>query len=111
MPLTRVTPAVVDRVFELAEQEGLARITFSHPGYLAPDRALGYGDMLPGDIRRSLDAIITHVIDFHAHGLPTEVITEGSHLDGIYLYIALRRRDPDRAREVLQRLIQHQRAP
>ncbi len=48
-----------------------------------------------------MDLLMERAEDFHQRGLPIELLTVDNHADGVYLYLRLRERDPERAEEVL----------
>jgi len=49
-------------------------------------------------------AIFEYCEDFHRRGLDHEVLTVGNHTDNAYLYLAVERKNPERAKELLQLL-------
>ncbi len=51
-----------------------------------------------------MDTIFQHTLDLYQRGLQKEILTVGNHADGVYLYLNLKRDNPQRADEVLELL-------
>ncbi len=51
-----------------------------------------------------MDLICAHTLDLHKRGLEKEILTVGNHADGVYLYLKVKREQPERIDEVLQLL-------
>jgi radical SAM protein with 4Fe4S-binding SPASM domain len=61
-------------------------------------------DLSHEETRAVLDLIMNRTKDLHERGKPTEVLTVDNHADGPYVYMRLRKEDPERAKEVLELL-------
>jgi radical SAM protein with 4Fe4S-binding SPASM domain len=61
-------------------------------------------DLSHQQTRQALDLIMDRTRDLHQRGQPKEVLTVDNHADGPYLYIRLKKEDPQRAMDVLELL-------
>src|SRR5574337_747388 len=91
-------PAICD----MAEQERLDRLYFSHLVYAGRGTGLIHDDLSPEEKRRALDCLIQRGVDFHRRGLKMEVTTGNNDADGVYLYLTLRDSAPAQAHTVFQ---------
>ncbi len=124
MTLTRHTVADLPRIFDFIEREEIDRACFYHlvPSGRARNLLLEQPPLLPRSIyhvvpspqgrrapgedlspeesRRALDIILARTEDLHKRGKAVEILTVDNHVDGVYLYLTLRERDPERAEHV-----------
>lgn len=100
LTLTRHTVADLEHIFALVEQEGIQRVCFYHLVYSGRGRRLLTDDLSPRETRATLDRIFAQVMRWHAQGRQVEALTVDNHSDGPYLWMWLRRRDPERAAAV-----------
>lgn len=96
--------ADLDTVFDLAEQERIPRVCVYHLGYAGRGGKISPFDLTAEQTRAVLDRVFARCDDFHRRGLDHEILTVGNHADNAYLYLAIERRHPGRAREVRQLL-------
>jgi len=54
--------------------------------------------------RRAVDLILQRADDFKSRGIPKEILTVDQHADGVYLYLKMKARDPERAAEIFRLL-------
>ncbi len=94
-------------IFDLAEQESLDRLYFSHLVYAGRGTGLIHDDLSPEDKRSALDYLVQRAVDFHHRGVKIEVTTGNNDADGVYLYLKMRHSDPARAQSIF-RLLQRQ---
>ncbi len=91
-------------IFDLLEAEDIPRVCFYHLVYTGRGDAVD--DLSHEESRRVVDLIIDRTADFHARGLPKEVLTVDNHCDGPYLYMRLvaegRTADAARVMELLR---------
>lgn len=94
----------LDGVFDLLEQEDIPRVCFYHLVYTGRGDAVD--DLTHEETRRVVDRIIDRTADFHARGLPKEILTVDNHCDGPFLYMRLlregRSEDASRVMELLK---------
>lgn len=85
-------------IFDLLEVENIPRVCLYHLVYTG--RGDAASDLSHAQTREVVDTIIDRTADFHARGLPKEILTVDNHCDGPYLYMRLLRegRTDDAAR-------------
>jgi len=88
-------------ILDLLEEERIVRCCVYHLVYAGRGTRLMDEDLSAEETRRVMDLLMERAVDFHQRGLPTELLTVDNHADGVYLYLRLRERDPERAEEVL----------
>jgi radical SAM protein with 4Fe4S-binding SPASM domain len=104
MTLTRHSFGDLDKIFEFVEREQIDRVCFYHLAYSGRGSRMTTDDLAPEETRRAMDLILDRTEDFHRRGLNKEILTVDNHVDGVYLYLRLREKDPARAEQVLARI-------
>lgn len=90
----------VPAILDLLETESIPRFCMYHLAYAGRgDRVRKY-DLNPIDTRRTMDYLFARVKDFEDRGVTKEILTVDNHADSAYLYLYLRRHQPERAEEV-----------
>jgi 12,18-didecarboxysiroheme deacetylase len=102
--VNRLNAAEIPRIFDLLEELNVPRICFYHLVYTGRGSKLIEEDLSHEETRAVLDLIMDRTKDLHDRGKPTEVLTVDNHADGPYLYLRLKKEDPERAKEVLELL-------
>jgi len=91
-------------IFDLVEEKKIPRICFYHLVYAGRGTELVNEDLDHAQTRQVVDLILDRSRKLHENGLPVEVLTVDNHADGPYLYLRLKKEDPQRAEEVLKLL-------
>lgn len=107
MTLTRYNHEHIDEVFRLIEEENIPRACFYHLAYAGRGERLQQKhrvDLAPEETRAAVDRIFDHALDLHRRGITKDILTVDNHADGVYLYMRIRREQPERAEEVYQML-------
>jgi MoaA/NifB/PqqE/SkfB family radical SAM enzyme len=104
LTLTRHNYANLHQIFDFIEREQIDRACFYHLVYSGRGGQIAGEDLSREETRHALDIILERTADFHRRGLNKEILTVDNHVDGIYLYMKLRERDPERAEQVLKLL-------
>jgi Fe-coproporphyrin III synthase len=91
-------------IFDLVEEEQIPRICVYHLGYAGRGGKISAFDITAQETRDVVDYIFERSEDFHRRGLDHEILTVGNHTDNAYLYLAVEKRDPQRAAELRQML-------
>jgi 12,18-didecarboxysiroheme deacetylase len=94
----------IPNIFELLEEMAIPRVCFYHLVYSGRGSKLINDDLSHQQTRQALDLIMDRTRDLHQRGQPKEVLTVDNHADGPYLYIRLKKEDPQRAMDVLELL-------
>ncbi len=102
--ITRFNYQQIPAMFSLAGQEGIDRLCFYHLAYSGRASTLVQDDIEHGQSRQAVDTICELTEDLHRRGLPKEVLTVANHSDGVYLYLKLKEKDPERAQLVYKLL-------
>jgi putative heme d1 biosynthesis radical SAM protein NirJ1 len=102
--INRHNYAEIAAILDLAEEENIPRVCFYHLVYSGRGSRMVAEGISHEETRRVLDLLIERAEDFHRRGLDKEILTVDNHADGAYLYLKLRRRDPERAAQVYELL-------
>ncbi|MGD9022917.1 MAG: 12,18-didecarboxysiroheme deacetylase [Deltaproteobacteria bacterium] len=102
--VNKLNAAEIPGIFDLLEELSVPRICFYHLVYAGRGSKLVEEDLSHEETRAVLDLIMNRTKDLHERGKPTEVLTVDNHADGPYVYMRLRKEDPERAKEVLELL-------
>ncbi len=94
----------IPHIFKLIEEMNIPRVCFYHLVYAGRGTELVKEDLTHEGTRAAVDLIIDETKRLHDIGKPKEVLTVDNHADGPYLYLRLRREEPERAKEVLELL-------
>lgn len=100
--ITRLNYQDIPAIFQLAEEEGIPRICFYHLAYVGRGGKLD--DLSHSETRAVVDLICKHTQGLYQRGNLKEVLTVANHADGVYLYLKLKKQDPERAAKVLSLL-------
>jgi len=92
----------VPAIFDLMEKEGIQRACFYHLVYSG--RASVQYDVSHEETRRILDFIFDKVEDFARRGIVKEILTVDNHTNAPYLYLRVKRKNPEKAEIVLEKL-------
>ena len=104
LTITRYNYQDIPEIFRLVEEEGIDRVCFYHLAYSGRGSSLREEDINHAQTRAVVDTICEHTLDLYQRGLHKEILTVGNHADGVYLYLKLRKDDPQRADNVLELL-------
>jgi 12,18-didecarboxysiroheme deacetylase len=102
--INKANVAEIPKIFNLLEEMQIPRICFYHLVYAGRGSKLIQDDLSHAETRAAVDLIIDRTKDLHDRGKPKEVLTVDNHADGPYLYLRLRRENPERAKGVLELL-------
>ncbi len=94
----------IPAIFDLLEEREIPRICFYHLVYAGRGSELVKDDLTHEETRRAVDVIIERTKDLHDRGIEKEVLTVDNHADGPYLYLKMKKEQPERAQEVLELL-------
>ncbi len=87
-------------IFDFIEKEGIQRACFYHLVYSGRGSDMEKDDLTHEETRKAMDIIIERTEDFIKRGVKKDILTVDNHVDGVYLYLRLREKDPVRAEEV-----------
>ncbi|MBC7324312.1 MAG: radical SAM protein, partial [Moorella sp. (in: Bacteria)] len=102
--ISRANVDQLEEIFYLIRQENIPRACFYHLVYSGRGNQLAGEDLNHEESRAALDLIMDAARRLKEQGREVEILTVDNHADGIYLYLKLRRRDPERAAAVRELL-------
>lgn len=104
LTITRFNYQEIPEIFRLVEDEGIERVCFYHLAYSGRGDKLRNRDLDHAQTRRVIDIICEHTLDLYQRGPHKEILTVGNHADGVYLYLRLKKENPQQAEKVLELL-------
>lgn len=102
LTITRFNYREIPAIFQLVEDEGIDRVCFYHLAYSGRGNSLQQDDISRAQTREVVDLISERTEDLFRRGLQKEILTVGSHVDGVYLYLKLKEKDKRHAARVLE---------
>ena len=96
--------ADVKDMFKLLRKEKIERLCFYHLVYTGRGSKLREEDLTHKETRRLIDLIATETKKMFDEGLTPEILTVDNHADGPYLYLKMKKENPERAKEILELL-------
>lgn len=94
----------LDEIFALCLREDIDRLCVYHLAYAGRGGKMQLADLTAAQTRSAVDRIFELTRAYHDRGTPLEVLTVGNHADAAYAVLALEAVDPERARQVAERL-------
>jgi radical SAM protein with 4Fe4S-binding SPASM domain len=94
----------INGIFDLIEEEGIARACFYHLVYSGRGSTMIKDDLTKPQARKTMDLIFKRTAELCRKNKNTEILTVDNHTDGVYLYLKLKKEDKKRAQEVLDLL-------
>lgn len=102
LTLSRHTIADLDGILDFIEHEDIDRVCFYHLVYSG--RGAGLMEVPHEETRGAIDKILDRTAAWAASGKPREVLTVDQPVDGPYLYMRLKRENPERAERAMELL-------
>jgi radical SAM protein with 4Fe4S-binding SPASM domain len=102
LTITRFNYQEIPAIFQLVEDEGIDRVCFYHLAYSGRGTSLQQDDISHSQTREVVDLISQRTEDLFRRGMQKEILTVGSHVDGVYLYLKLKDKDPSHAARILE---------
>lgn len=99
--LTKHNHANLEKIFDFIEKEEIPRACFYHLVYSGRGGSISKDDLTHEESRQAMDIIIRRAEALAKREKPTEILTVDNPCDGVYLYLKLLKRDPERAKAVL----------
>ncbi|MDI6906789.1 MAG: radical SAM protein [Thermoanaerobacterales bacterium] len=98
--ITRENYRDLDAIFDLIEAEEINRACFYHLVYSGRGSRLRDLDLAPEEKRAAIELIWARTADMLARGLQKEILTVDNHADAVYIYLKMKRSDPERAERI-----------
>ncbi|WP_172613731.1 radical SAM/SPASM domain-containing protein [Moorella sp. E306M] len=102
--ISRLNVDQLEEIFYLIREENIPRACFYHLVYSGRGSELAGEDLSHEESRAAMDLLIEATRRLKEQGREVEILTVDNHADGVYLYLKLRRQDPERAAAVLELL-------
>ena len=96
--------ADVKDMFDLLRKEKIERLCFYHLVYTGRGSKLREEDLTHEETRKLIDLIAAETKKMFDEGLAPEILTVDNHADGPYLYLKMKKENPQRASEILELL-------
>ncbi len=93
-------PAILD----LLEKEDIPRCCVYHLVYSGRGSKLIKADISHEETRHAVDTIFDKTKYFNSRGMTKEILTVDNHANAVYLYLKIKKEQPERAEEVLRLL-------
>ena len=100
LTLTRKNYEDLHRIFDFIENKGIPRACFYHLVYSGRGSDMFKDDLSYEESRNAMDIILERTDDFFKRGKGINILTVDNHADGVYLYIKLKEKGSERAKEV-----------
>lgn len=100
--LTKHNVENLDKIFDFIEGEEIPRACFYHLVYSGRGGAISKDDLSHAESRKAMDTIIRRAEGLAKKPRPTEILTVDNPCDAVYLYLKLLKKDPKRAKAVLE---------
>lgn len=94
----------INGIFTLIENENIPRACFYHLVYSGRGSSMVNDDLTHSQARDVMDLIFQRSIKLCQESRDTEILTVDNHADGVYLYLQLKKENPQRAEQVLELL-------
>ncbi len=91
-------------ILRLLEEEDIPRFCMYHLAYSGRGKKIAADALSAEETRAAIDLLSDQILDWHRRGLDKEILTVDNHADAAYLYLRIKRDQPERAREVLNLL-------
>jgi radical SAM protein with 4Fe4S-binding SPASM domain len=104
LTITQLNYEEIPGIFQLVEDEGVDRVCFYHLAYSGRGSKLVETDISHAQTRAAMDLICSKTEDLYRRGLPKEILTVSNHADGVYVYLKVKKQDPERAGRILSLL-------
>jgi len=102
--ITRRNQHHLPDILRLLEEEDVPRFCMYHLAYSGRGKKIAAAALDSAETRAALDLLCDQVLDWHRRGIEKEVLTVDNHADAAYLYLRIKREQPERAEEVLRLL-------
>ena len=98
--MSKKTVGELPTIFDLLEKEEIERGYFAHLVYSGRGKRFSREDLDHDETRQAIDYIFDRAADFIARGIKKDIVTGSNDVDGVYLYLRLKKSDPERAEKI-----------
>ena len=104
LTLTKRNVQDLERLFDFFEAENIERACFYHFVPSGRGTAIADEDLTHARTRDAVETILAKTKEYKQAGRTTDILTVDNHVDGVYIYLKLKKEDPSRAEEVYKLL-------
>jgi radical SAM protein with 4Fe4S-binding SPASM domain len=102
--VTKYNVKDLPKIFDFIETEKIPRACFYHLAYVGRGTSMANDDLTHEQTREFMDYILAKTEEFNRRQVNTEILTVDNHADAAYLYLKLKKKDPEKAEEVMRLL-------
>ncbi|HAR64264.1 MAG: hypothetical protein DKM50_02355 [Candidatus Margulisiibacteriota bacterium] len=103
LTMTKHTIAGLENIFKFIEEKNIPRVCFYH---LVPaGRGQSKHLLSAQESRMALDLIIEKAEQYAKQGIKKDILTVDNHVDGVYLYLKMMKKDKKKATEIKKHLL------
>ncbi|MBI5287138.1 MAG: radical SAM protein [Deltaproteobacteria bacterium] len=102
--LSKKTIGQLPLIFDLAEKEDIPRLYVSHLVYSGRGERIKKDDLSHEETRMAVDYIFDRTLDFWRRDIHKDILTGNNDTDGVYLYLRVKRDNPQKAEKVYKLL-------
>ena len=104
LTLTRHNYDSLPEIFDFINENNIPRVCFYHLAYSGRGEGISNEDLTHEETRQIIDFIMSKAEEYKELGIKKDILTVANHVDGVYLYLKLLEKDPERAKEVFELL-------
>jgi radical SAM protein with 4Fe4S-binding SPASM domain len=104
LTVSKYNLADVPAIFDFIEAEKIPRVCFYYLAYVGRGTSIVKDDLTHEQTRQFMDTLLAKADEFQQKGLGTEILTVDNHADAAYIYLKIKEKDPERAKQVMQLL-------
>lgn len=98
--MSRKTIGELPFIFDLIEKEDIERGYFAHLVYAGRGERFSREELSHEETRQAVDLIFSRASDFIGREIERDIVTGSNDVDGVYLYLKLREKEPQKAERV-----------
>jgi radical SAM protein with 4Fe4S-binding SPASM domain len=104
LTVSKYNYADISAIFNFIETEKIPRVCFYHLAYVGRGTNIAKDDLTHEQSRQFMDLLLTKAEEFQQKKLDTEILTVDNHADAAYIYLKIKEKDPERAKQIMQLL-------
>jgi len=104
LTVSKYNYADVSAIFDFIETEKIPRVCFYHLAYVGRGTHIAKDDLTHEQTRQFMDTLLSKAYEFQQKGLNTEILTVDNHADAAYIYLKIKEKNPEQAKQVMRLL-------
>lgn len=102
--ITRHNYPDLKEIFALVEKEEIDRVCFYHLVYSGRGSKMTEDDLTHQEMRECVDSICAWAVSMYKRGINKEVLTVDNHADAIFVYLKVKKENPEKAKRIWELL-------